>query len=75
MFDMGIQHACCGECVVNGCLDVWGADVWDAEFFATELDDVHEFPVRVPVLRFPASCVGVCGHCGYGGLPYLFGGG
>ena len=74
MFYMSVQHVCGGECVIDGRWDVWGSDVWHAEFFAAEFHDVHEFSVRVPVLRFPSACVGVCDHGGYGGLPDLVSG-
>ena len=69
------EHVACG---VGVCDWVWVFQrvyVWYTEFFTAEYHDVHELPVRVPVLGFPAACVGVCDHGGYGGLPDLFGGG
>ena len=75
MLHMRIQHVRGGERIAYGCRDIWGSDVWDAEFVAAEFDDVHEFSVRVPVLGLPSACVGVCDHGGYGGLPDFFGGG
>ena len=71
MFYMSVQHVCGGECIIDGRWDVWGSDVWHAEFLAAEYHDVHEFSVRVPVLWIPSACVGVCDHGGYGGLPDL----